>query len=85
MAKMGNYRHKNKLQVRLDDETQSIMEKLKSPNIKSFFVMEAIKAFSKSEESGIFFKDVAPITTPTKADISKEYRNETKRKIQEWS
>lgn len=47
---------KNKLQINLDDDTYSIIEKLKPRSIK-LFVSIAIERFTESDESKLFFKN----------------------------
>lgn len=46
----------NRLQLNLEDNTYSIIKKLKPRSIK-LFVSIAIERFAKTEESKLFFKD----------------------------
>ena len=55
-----------KLQITIDEESVVIMDNLKVNQIKSLFVNNAIKAYSKTKDGKSFMKDGKTVNEPEK-------------------
>ena len=66
-----------KLQITIDEGSVVIMDNLKVNQIKSLFVNNAIKAYSKTKDGKSFMKDGKTVNEPEKIVCNEE--NSTKR------
>lgn len=70
------------LQAKLEQETQDVLAKLKSKNLKSFFVNQAIIAFANTESGKMFLLQDDRVDTPIKQKpVQEKSQTET---IEEW-
>lgn len=87
---------RNILQLRVDDECNDIIKMLKSTNLKSFFVGEAIKSFAETKEGKIFLKEIGknkvgnsiqidiPCEEVTTGKAEEKDNDASTRQIEEW-
>jgi hypothetical protein len=74
----------NRLQLNLEDNTYSIIKKLKPRSIK-LFVSIAIERFAKTEESKLFFKDSEIVENKIINIPEKNEQSKKNNQLEEWN
>lgn len=74
----------NRLQINLEDNTYSIIKKLKPRSIK-LFVSIAIERFAKTEESKLFFKDSEIVENKIIKVTEKIEETKKNTQLEEWN
>lgn len=73
----------NRLQINLEDNTHSIIKKLK-PRTTKLFVSIAIERFVKTEESKLFFKDSEIVEEKITKIPEKIEEKKKQNQLEEW-